>query len=360
MDVDHIPAGVDFVAHLNSQVAACNVLLVVIGPHWLDAKDEAGQRRINQLDDFVAIEIAAALARNIRVIPVMVDGANIPKASDLPDSLKPLARRQAIEVRQTHFGRDADPLVERVGEALGTPGRSRTWTFGAIAAAVLILFGIGVGSYTLLTMVTQSNQQQAAQAEAKRQAEQAQQAGQTEEAKRQAEQAQQQAQAEEAKRQAEQAEQAARAEEAKRQAEQAQQQAQAEQAKRQAEQQQKPPPKTPTWQQTPSTSTVPQGAWIGLRIHAVTEEIAEGLNIIPPRGALVIGVDENGPAKAGGILVGDVLLKFDGHDIQEMRDFPRMVAGAAVGQQAEIVLSRRGNKETHSVTIGPLKSLHFE
>ena len=119
MDVDQIPAGIDFVAHLNSQVAACSVLLVVIGPHWLEVKNEAGQRRLNQPDDFVAIEIAAALARDIRVIPVLVDGASVPKASELPDSLKPLVRRQAIEVRQPHFGRDAEALVERVREALG-------------------------------------------------------------------------------------------------------------------------------------------------------------------------------------------------------------------------------------------------
>jgi hypothetical protein len=90
MDVDQIPAGIDFVAHLNSQVAACGVVLVVIGPHWLDVKNEAGQRRLNQPDDFVAIEIAAALARDIRVIPVLVDGASVPQASELPDSLKPV------------------------------------------------------------------------------------------------------------------------------------------------------------------------------------------------------------------------------------------------------------------------------
>ena len=80
MDVDHIPAGVDFVAHLNSQVAACDVVLVVIGPNWLNAKDESGERRLDNPDDFVAIEIAAALARDIRVIPVLVDGARMPKA----------------------------------------------------------------------------------------------------------------------------------------------------------------------------------------------------------------------------------------------------------------------------------------
>jgi hypothetical protein len=119
LDVDHIPAGADFVAYLNSQVAECNVVLVVIGPNWLNAKDESGERRLDNPDDFVAIEIVAALARDIRVIPVLVDGARMPKAKELPDSLKPLTRRQAIEVRHAHFGHDAEALVKRMREALG-------------------------------------------------------------------------------------------------------------------------------------------------------------------------------------------------------------------------------------------------
>ena len=88
MDVDNIPAGVDFVADLNSQVAACRVFLAVIGPNWLDAKDESGVRRLDNPDDFVTIEIAAALARDIRVIPVLVDNARMPKADKLPESDK--------------------------------------------------------------------------------------------------------------------------------------------------------------------------------------------------------------------------------------------------------------------------------
>ena len=76
-------------------------MLVVIGPNWLTAEDEAGQRRLDQPDDFVAIEIAAALARDIHVIPVLVEGARMPKESELPDSLKRLARRHhSRSVRQ--------------------------------------------------------------------------------------------------------------------------------------------------------------------------------------------------------------------------------------------------------------------
>jgi hypothetical protein len=119
MDVDQIPVGVDFEAHLNTQVAACDVMLVVIGPNWLRARNKAGQRRLNQSDDFVAIEIATALARNIRVIPVLVDGARMPKASELPDALKPLVRRQAVGVRNANFGQDAQSLIARMREPSG-------------------------------------------------------------------------------------------------------------------------------------------------------------------------------------------------------------------------------------------------
>jgi hypothetical protein len=105
MDVDHIPPGVDFESHLNNQVAACEVFLAVIGPNWLDAKNEDGDRRLYAPDDFVALEIAAALDREIRVIPVLVDGTRMPKARDLPEVLKPLARRHAIELRHDQFGR---------------------------------------------------------------------------------------------------------------------------------------------------------------------------------------------------------------------------------------------------------------
>jgi len=78
MDVDHVPAGIDFVDYLNSQVAECDVFLAVIGPNWVDAKDDSGHRRLDNPKDYVTVEIAAALARNIRVIPVLVDGARAP------------------------------------------------------------------------------------------------------------------------------------------------------------------------------------------------------------------------------------------------------------------------------------------
>lgn len=120
MDVDNIPAGVDFVGHLNAQVAACDVFLAIVGPNWLNTIDDTGGRRIDNPDDFVRTEIAAALARNIPVIPITIDGARLPKADELPDPLKPLIRRQAVEVRNAQFRRDAEALVEQLHRALGS------------------------------------------------------------------------------------------------------------------------------------------------------------------------------------------------------------------------------------------------
>jgi len=112
MDVDNIPAGIDFVAELNNQLGTCGLFLAIIGPNWADLKDESGAPRFDNPDDFVTIEIAAALARdNIRVIPVLVDGARMPKADKLPDPIKPLVRRNAVEVRNSIGSRSKCPAL---------------------------------------------------------------------------------------------------------------------------------------------------------------------------------------------------------------------------------------------------------
>jgi hypothetical protein len=147
MDVDNIPVGINFDEYLKSQVAACDVVLSVIGPNWLNAKDEANQRRLDKPDDFVAIELAAALARNILVIPVLVDGTRMPKASELPDSLKPFALRNAIQLRNTNFGSDAEQLITKMREALALVRPERTedlvmlWFNAYLVAGFLLNIG---------------------------------------------------------------------------------------------------------------------------------------------------------------------------------------------------------------------------
>ena len=110
-DVDTIPVGLDFHGFLNEAVVQCDVLLAVIGDHWLNMRDEKGQRRIDNPDDFVHIEIEAALSRNIPVIPVLLGRAAVPKPQELPPTLKELSRRQATEVRH---GRDFRSHLERL------------------------------------------------------------------------------------------------------------------------------------------------------------------------------------------------------------------------------------------------------
>jgi len=95
-DVDSIALGDDFVEVITAAVARCDVLLALIGDRWLTITSEDGQRRLEDPGDFVRLEIEAALTRGIRVIPVLVDGARMPRAGDLPASLAKLVRRQAL------------------------------------------------------------------------------------------------------------------------------------------------------------------------------------------------------------------------------------------------------------------------
>jgi ABC-type transport system substrate-binding protein len=114
-DVDTIRAGVDFKEYLRRIVPQCEVLLVVIGPRWLSITDANGQRRIDNPNDFVRQEIESALAFNVRVIPVLVQGAAMPSEQELPPTLRPLAFRQAITLRSDpDFRRDYERLVKEI------------------------------------------------------------------------------------------------------------------------------------------------------------------------------------------------------------------------------------------------------
>ena len=94
--------------------------------------------------------------------------------------------------------------------------------------------------------------------------------------------------------------------------------------------------------------------WLGVRIQQVTDDIAESLSIKPARGALIAGIDDKGPAKPAGIEPGDVVVKFDGKDIKEMRDLPKIVAETAVGKDVEVLIIRKGKEEKRTVKLGRL------
>jgi len=117
-DFNTILPGTDFVESIEEALESCDVLLVLISEHWADIKDKNGNPRIDNPDDFVRLEIATALRRNIKVIPVLFDNAVLPPATELPDDLKKLSRRQFIEIDKTRFEADTARLVETIKSIL--------------------------------------------------------------------------------------------------------------------------------------------------------------------------------------------------------------------------------------------------
>jgi PASTA domain/TIR domain len=125
MDVAAIGAGQDFRKVIDQSVATCGVLLAIIGKNWVDAKDESGQRRLDSPSDFVRLETASALKRDIPVIPVIVHGARMPRTDQLPDDLKDLAYRNCVELTGARWRSDVQLLINalrpHVGEAKDAP-----------------------------------------------------------------------------------------------------------------------------------------------------------------------------------------------------------------------------------------------
>ncbi|MDQ4028515.1 MAG: toll/interleukin-1 receptor domain-containing protein, partial [Actinomycetota bacterium] len=117
-DVDSIELGDDFVEVIHGAVGSCDVLLALIGDRWLTITDDDGKRRLDDPNDFVRLEIEAALERNVRVIPILVDGARMPRADDVPSSLARLVRRQALELSPARFDFDTSRLVRVLDKTL--------------------------------------------------------------------------------------------------------------------------------------------------------------------------------------------------------------------------------------------------
>jgi hypothetical protein len=117
-DIDSIQLGDDFVEVITRAVGSCDVLLALIGDQWLAITDARGRRRLDDPDDFVRLEIEAALTRNVRVIPILVEGARLPRADELPPSLAGLVRRQALELSPARFDFDTSRLLKVLDRTL--------------------------------------------------------------------------------------------------------------------------------------------------------------------------------------------------------------------------------------------------
>jgi hypothetical protein len=144
-DVDTLEPGQDFVEAIESRLAECRVFIAMIGREWLDARDAAGRRRLDQPDDYVRLEIASALSRrDVRVIPVLIEGASMPPAELLPEALRPLTRKQAVHLRDDAWDHDVDRLATAIaGNSRRIPTvatmSSRRWLIGAVLVVVAVV-----------------------------------------------------------------------------------------------------------------------------------------------------------------------------------------------------------------------------
>ncbi len=127
LDMETIEAGSDFVDIIEQAVGGCEVMLAVIGPTWLSITNELGQRRIHDPDDFIKLEIVTAINRKIPVIPVLVDGAGMPEAEELPPQLKDLASLQAVVISHDNWDDDVQELVLAIDNLVVAPRLARQY-----------------------------------------------------------------------------------------------------------------------------------------------------------------------------------------------------------------------------------------
>lgn len=173
MDVTGIEAGTDFVDTIDAAVGGCDVLIAVIGREWVASSDGAGRRRLDLPNDFIRLEVGSALKRKVRVVPVLVEGALMPEQDQLPEALRPLTRRQAVELRDSRWDADVEDLIASLerspepAQATGSapaptgpaPGKASDqasdedsagktvlpWIAGAGALLTLVLLGFWMG-----------------------------------------------------------------------------------------------------------------------------------------------------------------------------------------------------------------------
>jgi hypothetical protein len=119
MDVDSVPLGIDFVDHISEQIGQCKAVVVMIGRQWLTMKDKRRRRRLDDPEDLVRLEIAAALQLKVPVIPVLVQNAHMPDREDLPEGIRLLARRNGVSLRHDQWHEGVERLVKDLKAVIG-------------------------------------------------------------------------------------------------------------------------------------------------------------------------------------------------------------------------------------------------
>jgi hypothetical protein len=142
-DVSAVAPGLDFTAQVEAAIESCDAVLVVIGPNWLGDVDHDGGRRIDRPDDFVRQEVSKALAKDIPVVPVLVEGASLPLAEDLPDDMASLVLRQAVTLSDVSWHPDVNDLIRRLEGGQPLTARRRLWPI-VVAAGVVVVVVVAV------------------------------------------------------------------------------------------------------------------------------------------------------------------------------------------------------------------------
>jgi hypothetical protein len=160
MDIENLEPGADFTEAISRSLSICDVVLVVIGPRWTGPR-EGQPPRIQEENDWVRLEVATALQRNVRVVPLLVDGGSLPRLEDLPPDLQPLLRRQSMEISNKRWRYDTEQLISFLVNTAGitprrftqekrtvaeTPKKSRTWLYvaGGFGLALALMIGLAL------------------------------------------------------------------------------------------------------------------------------------------------------------------------------------------------------------------------
>lgn len=177
MDVEGIAPGTDFVDAIERAVTSCKVLIVLIGNEWTGIVDSSGRRRLDDPNDFIRLETSTALKRDIRVVPVLLEGAQMPRLDELPDELSGLSRRQAIEISHKQWEASTGNLIEALDKiyfpaapavtpdavaAEGAAGSSRSfarrpgvWLAIGLAGVALVGGWLAIGWLTPVQVITE-------------------------------------------------------------------------------------------------------------------------------------------------------------------------------------------------------------
>lgn len=142
LDVDNIPLGTNFVEKLTQEVSSCTLLLVVIGSQWLSIQDASGRRRVDNPCDPVRIEVATALQGHISVVPILLDGTEMPLADSLPENMKALVVHHGIEINHTTFRSDVERLVRGLKPSFGDARRLSTFEVLLFSFCAWLLSGL--------------------------------------------------------------------------------------------------------------------------------------------------------------------------------------------------------------------------